>query len=281
MRRREFLAIAGGAAVAWPLTARGQDSERLRRVGVLIAVNEDNADARARVQAFQQQLKELGWIDGCNIRIEYRWSGSSAELLRASAAELVAIRGPMLFSAGNRTARSTLRSLHQSGAVLPIVFAQVADPLARGYVASIARPGRHITGFANHEHAIAAKWLELIREVAPATARLEIPFELANDGVNKYQAEIAKGMPPGMILLSSAVRTRSELDDAIKQVAAQPNGALIVLSGPLTAVHREAIISSAVSYRLPLIHPYQYFSAAGGLISYGPDLIDPYRHAAG
>ena len=186
------MAIAGGAAVAWPLTARGQDSERLRRVGVLIAVNEDNADARARVQAFQQQLKELGWIDGRNIRIEYRWSGSSAELLRASAAELVAMRPDAIF-AGNTAA---LEALHQSGAVLPIVFAQVADPLARGYVASIARPGRHITGFANHEHAIAAKWLELIREVAPATARLGILFGVQRMTVRSTKRRSRKGCRP-------------------------------------------------------------------------------------
>ena len=247
----------------------------MRRIGVLVALIENNPEGQVRVQAFRQELEGLGWVDGRNVRIDFRWPGGNAERLRTSAVELVNLRPDVIF-AGNTTA---LSAMQKAAGALPIVFAQVADPVARGFVASLARPGLNITGFANHEHAIAAKWVELLAEVAPHVTRVGVIYDPINDA-QKFQPEIERAISPSIKLAFNATRSRTELDQAIKQIGAEPNGALIILSGPLTALHSDLITSLAVKYRLPLVHPYRYFTVAGGLMSYGPDIVDEYRRAA-
>jgi ABC-type uncharacterized transport system substrate-binding protein len=274
--RREFITLLGGTAATWPLAARAQQGGTTRRIGVLVALTESDSEGQVRVQAFRQALAQLGWVDGRNIRIDYRWPGGDPERLRTSAAELVGLRPDAIF-AGNTTA---LVALQQATSTLPIVFVQVSDPVARGYVASLARPGGNTTGFALHEHAIAAKWVEVLTEVAPRTARVGVIYDPINVA-QTYLPDIERALPPGMQLTPYALHSRSELEEAIERIAGEPNAALIVLSGSLTALHRDLIVILAVKHRLPLVHPYRYYTAAGGLMSYGPDIIDQYRLAAG
>ena len=274
MKRRQFITLLGGAA-AWPLSARAQQGERTRRIGVLIALTENDTEGQLRVQAFRQGLQQLGWVEGRNLHIDYRWPGADAERLRASARDLVGLR-PDVMLAGNTT---SLIALQQETSTLPVVFVQVADPAARGYVASLARPGGNSTGFALYEQALAAKWVEVLREVAPRTSHVGVVYDPLN-AAQTYLPDIEKALSPGMQLMPYASHNRSELEDAIERIGAKPNSGMIVLSGSLTGLHRDLIIMLAVKYRLPLVHPYRYFTAAGGLMSYGPDIIDQYRRAA-
>jgi putative tryptophan/tyrosine transport system substrate-binding protein len=274
VRRRAFITLLGGAA-AWPLTARAQQAAEMRRIGVMIALIESDPEAQLRIAAFRRGLEKFGWVEDRNIHIDYRWPGGNHERLQASAAELVAMR-PDVIVAGTTTA---LIAVQQATSIVPVVFVQVSDPLARGYVASLARPGGNVTGFALHEHAIAAKWFELLTEIAPRTARVGIIYDPANAAQN-YLTDIEKASSPDMKLSAFAAHSRSDVEQAIEQIGAEPNGALIVLSGSRTALHRDLIIVSAVKYRLPLIYPYRYYTAAGGLMSYGPDVVDQYRLAA-
>jgi ABC-type uncharacterized transport system substrate-binding protein len=276
MKRREVIALVGGAAVAWPLAARAQPSAATRRVGALIALTENDSEGQVRVQAFRQGLQRLGWVEGRTMHADYRWSGASVERARSAAAELVGLQPDVIF-AGNTT---SLVALKQATSTLPIVFAQVADPLARGYVASLARPGGNITGFALYESGMAAKWVEVLTEVAPRTTRIAVIYGPGNDA-QTYLPDIQRALPPSVQLAPYAVRSRSDLEQAIERIGGEPNAALIVLSGSLIGLHRDLIIISAVKYRLPLVYPYRYFAAAGGLMSYGPDVIDQYRRAAG
>jgi putative ABC transport system substrate-binding protein len=275
MKRRAFITLLGGAA-ACPLAARAQQPAGMRRIGVMIALMESDPEAQLRIAAFRGGLQSFGWVEGRNVHIDYRWPGGNAERLQASAAELVGVR-PDVILAGTTTA---LIAVKQTSTTLPIVFVQVSDPLARGYVASLARPGGNVTGFALHEHAIAAKWLELLTEVAPRTSRVGLIYDPANAAQN-YLPEIERVSPPAIKLVAFAAHTRSDIEQAIEWIGSEPNGALIVLSGPRTALHRDLIVISAVKYRLPLVHPYRYYTAAGGLMSYGPDILDQYRLAAG
>ena len=275
IKRREFITLLGGAVVAWPLAARAQKGSDTRRIGVMIALTESDSEGQVRVQAFRQALHQFGWVEGRDLHIDYRWPGGDAARLRTSAVELVELRPDVIF-AGTTTA---LVALQQETSTLPIVFAQVADPVARGYVASLAWPGGNITGFALQEYGTAAKWVELLTEVAPRTARIGVVYDPAN-AAETYLPDIERALSPGMQLATYPAHSRSELEHAIERIGAEPNGALIVLSGSLTALHRDLIVIMAVKYRLPLVHPYRYFTAAGGLISYGPDVIDQYRRAA-
>jgi putative ABC transport system substrate-binding protein len=274
MRRREVITLIGGAAAAWPLAARAQQGQR--RVAVLIAIPETDPEGQLRIAAFRGGLQNLGWIEGRNIQIDYRWSTGNAERLKAAAAELVGLRPDVIF-AGNTTA---VIALQRATSTLPIVFVQVADPVARGLVASLARPGGNITGFALYEYAIAAKCVEILRELAPRIAHIGVIYDPAN-APQGYLPDLERPLPPGVQLVPCVVRSRSEIEEAIERIAREPNGALIVFSGTLTATHRDLIVILAVKHRLPLLYPYRYFTAAGGLMSYGPDTIDQYRVAAG
>jgi ABC-type uncharacterized transport system substrate-binding protein len=274
--RRELLAALGGAAVAWPLAARAQQGEQMRRIGVLIAgLTENDSEGQLRMAAFRRGLQNLGWIEGRNVHIEERWPGGNNERLRSFAAELVRMRPDAIF-AGNEAATMALQ---QTASTLPIVFAQVGDPVANGLVASLARPGGNVTGFALWEYGFAAKWGEALREIAPRTVRIGVIYDPAN-AMQRLLPDLERSLSPGMQSVALSVSSRSDLENAIERIAIEPNGALIVFAGPLAVAHRDLIIILAVKHRLPFLYPYRYFTAAGGLISYGPDLVDQYRLAA-
>jgi putative tryptophan/tyrosine transport system substrate-binding protein len=275
MTRREFVTLLGAAA-AWPLAARAQQSERVARIGVLTALPEGDPEVKAWMGAFQQGLQRLGWEQGRNIRIEYR-SGGDQRRLQTDAAELVGMKPDVLFAA----ATPALAALNQETRSLPIVFVQVSDPVKLGYVASLARPGGNITGFANFEHAIGGKWLELLKDTAPGRSRVAIIFDPDNPSQTAYVQAIEAAAPSfGVQLTRADVRSVAEIERAINAFAQQPNGALLVVPNSLTIVHRELIIALAARHRLPAIYPYRFFATSGGFISYGVDLLDLYRQAA-
>jgi len=274
MNRRAIITLLGGAA-AWPIAARGQQGERMRRMGVLTALAESDPEAQLRIAALRQGLQSFDWIEGRNIHIDYRWPGGSADRMRTSAAEIVGMKPDVIF-AGNSTA---VFALKQATSGLPVVFVQVPDPIADGFVASLSRPGGNMTGFALYEYEIAAKWVEILRELAPRTVRIGVIYDPAN-AAQAHLPYLEGALSPGMQLISCPVRKRSEIEEAIERIGTEPNGALIVLAGPLTAIHRDLIVISAVKHSLPLVYPYRYYTAAGGLFSYGPDTVDQYRLAA-
>jgi putative ABC transport system substrate-binding protein len=276
VKRREFITLMTGAAAAGPLAARAQQGDQMRRIGVLIAgLTENDSEGQLRMAAFHRGLQNLGWIEDRNVHIEERWPGGNNERLRSFAAELVRMRPDAIF-AGNEAA---MMALQQTASTLPIVFAQVGDPVAAGLVASPARPGGHVTGFALWEYGFAAKWGELLREIAPRTVRVGVIYDPAN-AMQRQLPDLERSLSPGMQSVALPVSSRSDLENAIERVAIEPNGALIVFAGPLAVAHRDLIITLAVKHDLPLLYPYRYFTAAGGLISYGPDLADQYRLAA-
>ena len=248
----------------------------MQRVGVLIAgLTEKDSEGQLRMAAFRLGLQNLGWIEGRNVHIEERWPGGNNERLRGFTAELVGMRPDVIF-AGNEAATM---AVHQTASTLPIVFAQVGDPVANGLVASIARPGGNVTGFALWEYGFAAKWGEVLREIAPRTVRVGVIYDPAN-AMQRLLPDLERSLLPGMQVVAISVSSRSDLENAIERIAMEPNGALIVFAGPLAVAHRDLMITLAVKHRLPLLYPYRYFTAAGGLISYGPDLVDQYRLAA-
>jgi putative ABC transport system substrate-binding protein len=275
IRRREFIATLGGAA-AWPLAARAQQGGAMRRIGVLNAgLTENDSEGQLRMAAFRRGLQNLGWVAGRNVNIEERWPGGNNERLRSFAAELIGMRPDAIF-AGNEAATMALQ---QTTSSLPIVFAQVADPVANGLVASLARPGGNVTGFALWEYGFAAKWGVMLKEIAPRTVHIGAIYDPAN-AMQRQLPELERALSPGRQLVALSVSSRSDLENAIERIAIEPNGALIVFPGPLAVAHRDLIITLAVKHSLPLLYPYRYFTAAGGLISYGPDLVDQFRLAA-
>jgi putative ABC transport system substrate-binding protein len=276
MNRRQMIAALGGAA-AWPLAARAQQPEPMRRIGALVAgLTENDAEGQLRMAVFHRALQKLGWSDGRNVELFDRWSGGDAERLHAAAAELVAMKPDVIFG-GNEAA---VLALKRTTGSIPIVFTLVVDPVAAGLVASLAHPGGNVTGFATVEYAIAPKWVELLKEMVPATARIGVIYDPANNSAKGYVPALERSVPAGVQLLPAAVRSRAQLEEAIERLAGEPNGALVVVAGPLAVAHRDLIIILSAMHRLPLIYPYRYYTAAGGLMSYGPDPLDQYRQAA-
>jgi putative tryptophan/tyrosine transport system substrate-binding protein len=277
MRRREFITFLGGAASAWPLAARAQQGERMRRVGVLMNLAEGDSEGQARVAAFREALRKLGWTEGREVQIDYRWFAGDPDRARAYAAELVKLKPDVIFAA----ASSSLAPLQRETRSVPIVFAQVADPVAAGFVASMARPGGNITGFAQFEYAIGAKWLELLKQIAPQVTRVAIIYDPANPEAKEYLPVIeAAAQSFGVQVFISAVRDAAEIERAIEEFTREPNGGLIPLPTPLMAVHRDLIISLARRHRLPNVFALRYYPMSGGLASYGIDNIELYRRAA-
>jgi len=274
--RRQFVCVLGGATVAWPLATLAQQPRQIRRIGALIALRESDPEGQARFAAFRHGLEKLGWKDGDNIRIDIRWAADDA-LRRTSAAELVASKPDVLFAAANPAAAA----LHEATRTLPIVFAQVADPVTEGFVASLAHPGGNLSGFLAFEDAIAGKWVEFLKQVLPAVDHVRVIYEGTNPSWQAYLHEIANAASAlGVELIAADVRQADEIDANIAPLARQPNGALIVLPAPLTAVHREEIVISAARYRVPAIYPYRFFVTSGGLMSYGVDNLALYSDAA-
>jgi ABC-type uncharacterized transport system substrate-binding protein len=277
LKRRDFISLLSGAAAAWPLTARAQQPDRMRRIGVLMVLAESDPEGQAYVAAFQEGLQKLGWTDDRNVRIDTRWGAGEPDRLRAYAAELVGLK-PDVIAAG---ATSALAALQQLTPTIPIVFAQVSDPVHSGFVASLVHPGGNITGFALYEYAMALKWLELLKQIAPRVDRVAVIYDPANIAAAGQLREIETGAPSfGVRLSAFPVRDAGEIERAVEAFAPEPNGGLIVLPNPVTTVHRELIIALAAKHRLPAVYAYRVHVTSGGLASYGVDIRDLYRRAA-
>src|SRR5215475_6423888 len=276
MRRREFISLISGAAATWPLAARAQQSDRIRRIGVLMAYAEDNPDGKPRLAAFAQALQELGWADRRNIHIDYRWSAGDAERTRNYAAELVSLV-PDVILAGNT---STVGPLQQATHTVPIVFAGVVDPVGAGFVESLARPGGHTTGFTQFEYGMSGKWLELLKEIAPRLTRAAVLRDVTIAGTGEFAAIQAVAPSLGVEVSPLGSRNAGEIERGIADFARAQNGGLIVATGASAVGHRELITRLATRHHLPAVYPYRFFVAVGGLVSYGPDRVDPFRRAA-
>jgi putative tryptophan/tyrosine transport system substrate-binding protein len=278
MKRRTFIALLGGAAAAWPLAARTQQRERMRRIGVLMNLAANDAEGQARLAAFLQGLQEAGWAVGRNVRIDLRWGGGDAESFRKQAAELVALSPDVVFASGIPVATPLL----QATRTVPIVFAQVVDPVGAGLVANLARPGGNATGFTSPEYGFAGKWVELIKEIAPGVTRVAVLRDAtSSSGIGYLGAVRLATSSFGMELTPVGITDAGEIERGVTAFARASNGALIVTGNTLTMVHRELIITLAARHRLPAVYALPLFANDGGLISYGPDSIDPYRRAAG
>jgi putative ABC transport system substrate-binding protein len=277
MRRREFISLLGGAA-AWPLAARAQQRERIRRIGVLMPLAADDAAAQARNAAFLQGLQQLGWTIGQNVQIEYRWSGGNDELTRRYGAELAAVAPEVILATGS----ASMAPLLQATRTVPIVFAIVPDPVGAGFVDSLARPGGNATGFTSFDYGIGAKWVELLKEIAPRVTRAAVLRDPAIAGGIGVWGAIQTAAPSLALEVNPVnMRDAGEIERALTAFARSPNGGLIVTGSPLAFVHRDLIVSLAARHKLPAVYLERYLVTAGGLISYGPDFLDQYRRAAG
>ena len=277
MKRREFITLLGGAAAAWPLAARAQQSERVRRIGVLMYLPADDAEGQARLAAFTQALTQLGWSDGHNLRIDTRYA--TADDIRRHAAELAAL-APDVLVAGTGTA--TVAPLLQATRTVPIVFAIVIDPVGAGFVASLAQPGGNATGTTIFEYSMSGKWLELLKEIAPNVRRVAVLRDPAiASGIGQFGAVQIVAPSLGVQLSPVDVRDADEIERAVAAFASGLNGGLIVTASPVANVHRNLIVTLAARHKLPAIYFSGRFVVDGGLISYGPDLIDQYRRTAG
>ena len=279
MRRREFITLLGGAAAAWPLAVRAQ-GERVRRIGQLTLNSEDDPEYRHSIAQFVHGLASLGWKEGGNIQIDHRYAAGDVERMHSLAKELVSLAPDVIFSSST-PASLALRRATKS---IPIVFAQVSDPIGEGFVASLARPGGHMTGLTNFEPSMGGKWLEILREIAPTVSRAALLFNpQSSPGGGSYYsrpievAAAALGIQP----IAMPVNAVGDVEPAVKSFARDPNGSLVVLSDAFSVVNRKLIIGLAAQYRLPAIYFFRFFVTDGGLVSYGVDRSDSFRRAAG
>jgi ABC-type uncharacterized transport system substrate-binding protein len=279
MRRREFITLLGGAAVAWPLTARAQQPDRVRRIGVLMGYTESDPDARAWYAAFRETLQRIGWTEGRNAQIDTRWAApDDGESMRYFAKEIVALQPNVILSSTTPPTKALLQQTHS----IPIVFAIVADPIGSGFVASFARPGGNVTGFIFTEPTMAGKWLELLKGIAPRIARVAMLFNPVSAPYAEYWLTPLKAAATSFAVeaIPAPVRDQSELESIIAAQAREPNGGLIVMPDSFTDAHRVEITSLAARYRLPAVYPFRFFAEVGGLLSYGVDRTDNFRRAA-
>ncbi len=277
--RRELLAALGGAVAVWPLAARAQQPDQVRRIGVLMGYAESDSDARAWYAAFREALQKLGWTEGRNIQIDTRWATpDDAESMRRLAKELVAPQPNVILSSTTPTTTALL----QQTRTIPIVFAIVADPIGSGFVASFARPGGNVTGFIFTEPTMAGKWLELLKQIAPRIARVAMLFNPVSAPYADYWLNPFKAAATSFAVeaIPAPVRDRSELETVIAAQAREPNGGLIAMPDSFLEVNRVEITSLAARYRLPAVYPFRLFAEVGGLLSYGVDRTDNFRRAA-
>jgi len=274
--RRKFLATLGGAAAAWPLAARAQQGERVRRIGYIDTLAADDPEASVRYGALLQGLQQLGWTIGRNLQIDYRWGAADADRSRRYAAELVALVPDVILAGGG----SVVGPLLQVARNVPIVFVNAVDPVGAGLVDSLAQPGGHVTGFTLFEYSISAKWLELLKEIAPRVTRAAVIRNAAGPSGNAQFAVIQAAAPSFGVEVRPVGVHDDEIERAVTAFARSSNGGLIVTSIQPAAVHRELIVALAARHRLPAVYPYHYYATSGGLISYGPDTTDPFRRAA-
>ena len=278
MRRRDFIKVIAGSAAAWPLAAVAQQQERVRRIGVLMNIAENDPEAAVRVLAFVRGLAERGWTLGGNLQIEYRWAAGNANLYRKYAPELFALAPDVLLATGG----TGVGALQQVTRTIPIVFVGTTDPVIRGLIASMARPGGNTTGFIEFEYSMCGKWLELLKQIAPPVTRAAVLRDpTIASGIGQFAAVQAVAPSLGVELSPVDVRDAGEIERAVTAFARSSNGGLIVTASALATRHRDLIIALAARLRLPAVYSYRFFVTVGGLISYGPDFVDQYRQAAG
>jgi putative ABC transport system substrate-binding protein len=279
LRRRQFITLLGGAAAAWPLAAGAQQPERMRLIGVLMAYAESDPEGQAWVAAFREGLQKLGWAEGGNIRIDTRWATPDVEAMQRFAKELVALQPDLILSQSTPTTAALL----QQTRTIPIIFANIADPVGSGFVASFPRPGGNVTGFVLFEPTMAGKWLELLKEIAPRVNRVTFLFNPATATYFEYYMNSFKAAAAsfGVEAIAAPVYDRSELESVFAAQAREPNSSLIVMPDSFLNAHRVEITSLAAHYRLPAVYPYRLYTKVGGLLSYGNDVFDNYRRAAG
>jgi ABC-type uncharacterized transport system substrate-binding protein len=276
MRRREFMSLIGGAAATWPLAARAQQPERVRRIGVLMHLNADDQEGEDRFSAFRQELQQLGWIDGHNMQIDIRWGGNDADR-RKYAAELIA-HAPDVILASTTLA---MVALHRTTSTVPIVFANVTDPVGAGFVRSLAQPGGNVTGFTTFEFSVGAKWLELLKEIAPHIMRaVVIRDPTIASAVAQFAVIQSAAQTFGLEVSPVDARDLGEIEEAVTHFLRPPNGGLVVTASAFSLAQRDVLVQIATRHRLPAVYPFDYFVRGGGLISYGPDSVNQYRQAA-
>jgi putative tryptophan/tyrosine transport system substrate-binding protein len=278
LRRRQFLTLLGGAAAAWPLAARAQQSERVRRIGVLVAYAESDPEAQARIAAFRQGLRELGWTEGHNLRIELRWGTGDPDRAQTFATEVISLTPDVIVAHGT----PALTALHRATRTIPVVFVSVIDPVGAGYVQSLAVPGGNITGFSTFEPEIGGKWLELLKEIAPGLSRVAGILDPSFRGFAGVWGAIENMAPRfGLEVKNLAFHAPTDdLESAVARFALEPGGGLIVVPTALNAVERNRIFSSAARGRLPAMYAFRFYATDGGLMSYGIDTVDLFRRSA-
>ena len=278
MRRREFITLLGGAALASPVAARAQQPGRMRRVGVLMGVAESDPEGQARIAAFRQGLSDLGWADSRNLRIEYRWAAGDADRIRAYAAELVALAPDVLVGNG----APVLTALRDATRSIPIVFVLVNDPVGQGFIENLARPGGNITGFSFLEYSMVGKSLEMLRQLAPNVHRVAIMFNPATAPHYTVFLRSFETVPPPspLEIKATPVGTEADIEQAVAKLAKEPGGGLLVPPDTFTVVHRDLVISSVAQHRVPAIFTYRQFVREGALISYGPETTDIFQRSA-
>jgi putative ABC transport system substrate-binding protein len=277
MRRRKFMTLIAGAAAAWPVVALGQNGERMRRVGLLTSLSESDSEGRARDEAFTGELRHLGWVEGANLQIERRFTDGDADVARRYAQEIVALAPDVILTTGS----AGLAPLLQVTRTVPIVFTIVPDPVGAGFVDSLAQPGGNATGFVQFEFGMSAKWLELLKEVAPDVTRVAV---LREPGITAAIAQFAalQAVAPSLRieLVPLNFRNQTDIERTVALFARSRSDGMIVTSGPLAAIHRKTIIATAARHKLPAVYVSRFIALDGGLISYGPDFVDQYRRAA-
>jgi putative tryptophan/tyrosine transport system substrate-binding protein len=277
MLRREFITLLGGAAAAWPLAAGAQQGERVRRIGIMPPGAENDPETQARLAAFRQGLEQLGWREGRDIRFEYRWPQGQPELVRRYAAEFVAA-APDLILTGLTPG---VQALKRETSTIPILFANVADPVASGLVASLAKPGGNVTGFTAVEYAIVGKWLELLKELAPNTVRVALIGNPDTVFTRSFFRRLESIAPSFAVTpVAAEVRTAEDVERAIEALAREPNGGILAVPELAATIHRALIFRLAIGNRLPTVFPFRFQAVDGALVSYGPDQVEQYRGAA-
>ena len=277
MRRREFIALLGGAAAAWPLAARAQQADRMRRIGVLMGLAEDDPDTKARLARFRQGLETRGWSEDRNVSIDYRFApaGAQAQLL---AKELVDLQPDVMLAQGT----ALIAALRRESAAIPIVFVGVADPIGSGFIASLAQPGGNLTGVMLYEASVTGKWLAMLKEIMPQLARVALIFNPKTATYYDFYLRAAEAVAPSLMIqvVLSPVENAAEIERAIESFASTPNGGLLLLPDTSNTIHRDLIAALAIRHRLPAVFDNRNFVSAGGLMSYGVVMVDLYRQAA-
>jgi ABC-type uncharacterized transport system substrate-binding protein len=279
MRRREFLGVVGGAVAVWPVVARAQQPERMRRIGVLMNTAPDDPESQVRLAAFLQALGQAGWMVGSNLQLDTRWSRGINTEARRDAGELLALSPDVILIGGR--ASLLVPEIRQAGRGIPIVFVQAVDPIGVGYVTSLARPDGDATGFIQFEYTLAEKWLQLLKELAPGTARAGVLREPGTAGLGQWAVIQAAAARMAVELISIDTRDPTQIERGILGFSSEPNGGLIAAVSSTGSVHRKLIIALAAKHNLPTVFPYRYYAVDGGLISYGPDVPSQFRQAAG